>query len=73
MTTPQVDTSRILSGAARLKRAERIVNRVMPLGMAPHGFYDPQGFVESCRRSARRNALFREVMSKLRVKDGGYE
>jgi hypothetical protein len=54
------------------ERASRIVARVMPIRPAGHGFYDPAGFVASCRYSSERNRLYWRTFARLRAKvEGG--
>lgn len=52
-------------------RATKIVDRVMPRRPTPHGFYDPQGFVENCRYNSQRKRLYWRTYARLRAKAEG--
>lgn len=52
------------------KRAEKIVERIMPAHRTPHGFYDPIGFVENSIRNSERRRLWARVYERLQKKEG---
>lgn len=51
------------------RRAIAVVNRCLPLTPTPRGFHDRVGFVEACRYSSRRSAMYHEVLRRLVAKD----
>lgn len=53
----------------RLDRAARITDRLLPKERPPHGWDDPQGFVNACKHEAARRDLFRHVHLCLKIKD----
>jgi len=53
------------------KRAARIVDRVMPKIKTPHGFFDPEGFIEASRYSGQRMRLYWRTLARLRAKAEG--
>lgn len=46
----------------------KIVDRVLPLERAPHGFYEFDAFIEASKRHGRRTQLAREVLPRIHAK-----
>ena len=52
-------------------RAARIVDRAMPSIETPHGFYDPQGFMDALCYAGERKRLYWRTFARLRAKAEG--
>ena len=51
-----------------LGRTRRIVDRIMPKGPVPNGFYDPEGFVAASRLSSHRRLFAHSVQQRVSEK-----
>ena len=46
-------------------RSAAVLDRALPAARAAHGFYDPDGFVEECKRRSERAWLFTARVNRL--------
>ena len=53
---------------AILTRSSRIVDRLLPLGPTPSGYFNPQGFIAASIRTGQRNDLFRAIKPRIATK-----
>jgi hypothetical protein len=53
----RIDMSALNARADRVDRADAIMARAFGKVATPHGFYDPVGFVQACRRSAAQKRI----------------
>lgn len=51
--------------AAIYSRSSALVERLLPLGPTPHGFYDPDRFLESCQRGSARAEAYRDFGMRI--------